>query len=130
MKRKKNIGTIENWVKMIDHINEGWKKAWNPPKEHSYPFLPKDFKDLKHFAKFYHPWGVMALWDIYIDTANDFLRKNGLTIYHFTTNLPRLLDNRSFKSIAAGYEKGMAEDHSLDLFEHVGLDLKLKQGQP
>lgn len=114
---------------MIDHINEKWKNAFSPPKEYSYPFLPKDFKDLKHFAKHYQPWGVMALWDLYVQTANDFIKKNGFTVFHFTTNLPRLLDNWGFKAIAKGYEKTMVEDKSPELFDNLDFGLKDSHGE-
>ena len=123
-KKKSTIDKTEHWVKMVAHINEAWKNAWRPPREVSYPFLPQDWQSLKHFARQYQPWGLMALWDIFVETSDGFLRENGLNIRHFTMNLPRLLDHPSYKSRAKRFENQFFKDESPKLFNQIGINPK------
>lgn len=99
---KKDV--TEFWVEMIAHINESWKKRKNT--DLSYPFTGRDFKDLKHFAQIFKPWGLMALWDLYIWTDNAFNEKTGYSIFQFTRQLPYLTDQQ-WKQKAQFYEHKM-----------------------
>lgn len=90
------------WQPMIDHINGTWKAATK--KEFNYPFTSKDFADLKYHARNFGEWGVMALWDVYVNNADEYVQKKQFDIFTFTRSLPRLLDDGLFKMISRQYE--------------------------
>lgn len=98
---------IPYWQELIDHINETWRIK--KKSDHGYPFTGKDFKDLGHYARFYQVWGMMSLWDLYLETADDYTLKRGLDIYTFTRQLPRLLD-MGWKPMANRYADAIQPD--------------------
>ena len=108
------------WPQMIEHIDSTWRKK--KKSEFGYPFTGKDMADLRHFCATFEEWGLMALWDEYLDDANDeegFNKKTGWTVFHFTRQLPRLLDGRTWKSRATKYERqliGPVPEEIADLF--------------
>jgi len=61
--------------------------------------------DLAHQCRNYQVWGVMALWDIYLDDADEWTVKQGFSIWAFIRQLPRLLDRRGWKLRADEYAK-------------------------
>lgn len=105
MNRKPKKDKTPFFHDMKEHVNQTWKKKKN--SSFNYPFTGKDLADLKHFSKQFQPWGVMALWDIYLEKANDWVIKNGISIFTFTRSLPWLVDDRSFKSRSREYEKAL-----------------------
>lgn len=93
-----------HWQTVVDHVNSTWKAKKRVT--YTYPFTGKDWVDLRHFIRFYEPWGMMALWDLYLEQADDWTMNHGLSIYNFTRQLPRLLD-QSWKGSAATYQRRM-----------------------
>jgi len=77
--------------------------------DYGYPFTGKDFKDLAHYARVYMIWGMMALWDMYLEQADEYTLKRGLDVYTFTRQLPRLLD-QNWKNLARQYEDALLPD--------------------
>jgi len=106
-KKKKTLPKIEYWQELVDHVNETWKVKRRV--DYGYPFTGKDFKDLAHYARVYMIWGMMALWDMYLEQADEYTLKRGLDVYTFTRQLPRLLD-QNWKNLARQYEDALLPD--------------------
>ena len=98
----------EYWVELIRHLDDTWRKKKR--QDFSYPFMGKDFADLKHFARIFRPWGLMALWDDYLDQDNEFNRRTGFSVFQFTRQLPFLVDGPLWKARAEMYRKGLMGD--------------------
>lgn len=116
----------EFWKQMIDHIDSTWKKKKG--SELGYPFTGKDLKDLKSFTRTFQEWGIMALWDVYLNRENEFNRKTGYSLFQFLRQLPSLVDDRGWKAHAKVYEKQLGAtlpEKLLTLFEWF--DLKSKR---
>jgi hypothetical protein len=109
MKKEK----IENWVELVRHINDSWVRRMNKPHVTAYPFTGKDWKDLAHFARQLTPYGLMALWDVYLEKAD---RKRGYTLWGFQTCLPWLMDS-DYKVLSKIYENRMAPKLSPEIDE-------------
>lgn len=106
-KKKTTKPKIECWKELVEHVNETWKQKRQV--DYGYPFTGKDFKDLGHCARLYMVWGVMSLWDLYLEQADDYVKKRGFDIYTFTRQLPRLLD-QNWKPLARQYEEVLLPD--------------------
>ena len=65
-------------------------------------------KDLAHFARIYQPWGLMSLWNIYLERGDEWTIKMGYSIPNFIRQLPRLVD-LNWKGMAATYERQMVK---------------------
>ena len=76
---------------LIDHIDKSWKIKKRA--EFGYPFMGKDFRDLKGLGRVYSVWGVMALWDVFLSLENDFNRNTGYSVWQFQRQLPFLVDD-------------------------------------
>ncbi len=88
-------------------------------KDMHYPFSGRDFRDLKNFARTFRPWGVMALWDCFMVSDSEFVKKSGYSIGAFIKCLPWLVDDKGWKKRAVEYEAGMVEPLPDDLFAVV-----------
>ncbi|HDY89841.1 MAG TPA: hypothetical protein ENH82_17205 [bacterium] len=88
--------------RVIKHVCDTWSaKKQNAP----YPFQGgKHGKILKWLCSFYEHAGVMALWDLYLASDDDFYRKAGWSIEVFKISIPKLVDS-GWKSIKQKYEK-------------------------
>ena len=91
---------------MIEHIDSTWKKKKRA--DFGYPFTGKDMADLRHFSASFKEWGIMALWDSYIEQDNEFNAKTGWTVFQFTRQLPFLVDVKGWKDRARKYEMDLA----------------------
>ena len=122
---------LPGWQEMIDHISETWQKK--RLADFGYPFTGKDFADLRYFASRFQTWTLAALWDEYLEGANEYVDKHACDIFTFTRSLPRLMDSRSYKSRAAGYEKRWAPplpSEIVDLFSGFNLNNSLGPNNP
>lgn len=100
---------------MIAHIDKAWRQAKR--SEMGYPFRPKDMANLRHFSGCYQEWGIMALWDVYITTANEWVVKNGYPLDGFFGGLPRLVDDRGWKMRSELYRRDLEEPIDKDILE-------------
>lgn len=91
---------IPFWKELVDHID----KRWLEKKKTKFYWDPKFWKSLKNVARTYQPWGVMALWDLYIASDDDFVRKSGYAFPVFLASIPRLVDDPVWKRSASRYE--------------------------
>jgi hypothetical protein len=90
---------------LIEHIDKSWLKI----KGMHYPFAGKDFKDLKGFSRSFQEWGVMALWDAFMASDSEWVRKSGYSIGAFVKCLPWLVDDPGWKRQAKTYEEKMVQ---------------------
>lgn len=110
---------------LIDHIDQSWVRK----KGLHYPFSGRDFKDLKAFCVNFQEWGLMALWDAFIGSDNEWVRKSGYSISAFIKCLPWLVDDKSWKRASQKYEIDMALPLSPELFPIVDNLLKTAKGK-
>lgn len=87
--------------KVIDHVDSTWMKK----KGIHYPFAGKDFKYLKNYCSKFTEWGVMSLWDTFMESTSEWVQKTGYSLDGFYKCLPWLMDNPTWKMRAAVYEK-------------------------
>lgn len=98
MKKKQ----FQNWFKrLVDHIDQSWRVK----KGLKYPFSGRDFKNLKNMCGHFQEWGVMALWDVFMESTSDWVQKTGYSLDGFSKCLPWLVDDKRWKFRAAKYEK-------------------------
>lgn len=108
------------WQQMVDHINDTWKakkgNAHTSEPEYNYPFTGRDFKALKHWSGMYLETGIMALWDEYLERADEWTLKAGLSIQEFERQLPRLVDDYKWKTRREKYQIKFPDDipHEID----------------
>lgn len=122
-RRKKDRRTSPYFRTMVDHIDSSWMKI----KGFHYPFNGKDFSDLKHFCASFQEWGVMALWDAFVNSDNDWVKKSGFSLSAFFRCLPWLVDVPGWKEKAATYEKTilpMVSEEITDLFKDFKITVK------
>lgn len=106
------------WKELIEHIDSTWKKKKR--SEFGYPFTGKDMADLRHFSGPFKEWGIMALWDEYLERPDEFNAKTGFSVFQFTRQLPFLVDVPHWKAKAAKYEmklNGAYPENVLSLFD-------------
>ncbi len=95
--RKKSANVFH---KVIDHINQSWLIR----KKYAYPFGGRDIRELKNLSRIFKEWGVMALWDVFVASDNDWVRKSGFSIGAFVKCIPWLVDDGGWKVQASKYE--------------------------
>lgn len=91
--------TSPYFLKMIDHIDQSWMRI----KSMHYPFSGRDFKDLKAFTRNFQEWGIMALWDVFMRSNSDWVRKSGYSVSAFIKCLPWLVDDPGWKAQSQKY---------------------------
>jgi hypothetical protein len=77
------------WQEMIKHLNDSWSRKKRGAK---YVWSGKDFAALKRVSAVYQAFDIMALWDIYIASDDEFARRQGYNVPEFVRQLPRLVD--------------------------------------
>lgn len=101
MKEKKEKSQFFKFL--VEHISQSWFRL----KGYPYPFQGRDFKNLKGYCRSFQEWGVMALWDKYVECDNDWVKKTGYSLGGFYACLPWLTDVSGWKDKAKEYEKKM-----------------------
>jgi len=79
MKRRKSTKSkILFWQEVVNHVNDTWKKKKGV--SYNYPWRGKDIADLAHQTRNYQPWGIMALWDMFLERADEYVVKQGYSL--------------------------------------------------
>src|SRR5438477_12504799 len=90
---------------MIGHIIETWAKR----KEGlEYPFRPSEMRQLKNLKRNFPEWQIMSLWDEYIKSEDDWIKKTGYSINGFLACIVWLVDIPGWKARAKQYEANLA----------------------
>ena len=115
------------WKHLIAHISDQWKKKKS--SEYPYPFVGRDFRDIKGLQRVYGVFGVMALWDVFLSLENDFNKRSGYSLWQFQRQLPFLVDDRLWRAKRDKYEeKFNSSQASEGSFDTTGLfSLKILQ---
>lgn len=85
--QKKN--PIPYWREMVLHIDKSWFVKKRGTK---YLWMARDFANLRRAAKLYEAWGVMALWDLYVQGNDTFAVAQGFNVTEFVRQIPRIVD--------------------------------------
>jgi hypothetical protein len=97
---KRNGAATPFWKELVAHLNDTWSRKKRGAK---YVWSMKDFAALKRVLAVYQPFDVMALWDIYIGSDDDFAKRQGYNVPEFIRQMPRLVDG-AWKPAAKTYE--------------------------
>ena len=94
--------TDKDLPRVIKHVCESWqKKKEGVP----YPFQGgKHGQILKWLCRIYDHSMIMALWDLYLASDDDFYRKAGWSIEVFKISIPKLVDG-GWRSLKQKYDK-------------------------
>lgn len=84
---------------LIEHID----KSWVERRSMNYPFSGRDFRDLKNLSRNLMEWGLMALWDCFMESDNDWVAKSGYSVGAFTRCIPWLIDHHLYKERSRNY---------------------------
>jgi uncharacterized protein YdaU (DUF1376 family) len=93
------------WQPMVEHLDKTWTLKKRGSK---YPWTGKDFSHLKRLAGIYREWGVMALWDAYLRSGDDWAIQHGYNVVTFAGQIPKLVDDFTWKQSAKSYEEKLA----------------------
>lgn len=86
--KKKAEDATPYWKDLVAHLDNTWKKKKGVP----FYFRGQYFRELKELARIYTPFGVMALWDLYLSEKDDFVKAAGYSFEMFCAKIPKLLD--------------------------------------
>lgn len=110
--------------RLIEHIDQSWLRL----KGINYPFAGRDFRDLKGFCRSFQEWGLMALWDAFVASQSEWVKKSGYSIGAFVKCLPWLVDDPGWKLAAKKYQLEIEEPLPTDLFTIVDRVVKKPGG--
>jgi hypothetical protein len=104
---------IELWAETVEWIHQTWMRK----KGRKYPFMARDFNQLKLLRRYFTAPEVMALWDSYLEASPFFGSKTGYLISGFWEERSILLESAPFKNRLAMHEKrlGLAEPKGVPL---------------
>lgn len=105
------------WPQLIEHIDSTWRKKKG--SDFGYPFTGKDMADLRHLCVSFQEWGLMALWDEYLNLPDEkgFFKKTGWSVFQFTRQLPSLTDSKFWKAAARKYEDKLVGPMPKEIFD-------------
>jgi len=127
-----NDETTPFWKDLMAHIDNTWKKK----KGVGFYFRAKYFREMKELCRIYTPFGVMALWDLYLsDTSDDFVKAAGHSFEMFCNKIPKLLDMswkgamRKYETQFLGAYPKIIEDIANELVQKKAGPLGLEHGE-
>ncbi len=106
-KAKVEKTTVPFWQELVKHIDTGWANKKGAP----YPWSPHEFKKLSDMARIYQPWGVMAMWDLYLG-GTYFGKLTGYMIDGMKKDIGVIVDDSRFKGLARQYEEKLLKAES------------------
>ena|SRR5437879_6205434 len=118
---------VEYWHEVLAHVDSVYAKKFG---QH-YPWNNLARKNLWNLARVHSAWGVMALWDLYLETESHWARRTGWSVYGMIRDAGRLTDDPRFKQLAFKHEESLARHRSgqfsttKDILDRVGFDGKL-----
>ena len=88
------------WKETVEHISKSWEKK----KGIGLYWKPQYFKHLKSMIGIYQPWGIMALWDVFLMHNDAWTNQAGHSFEAFVSKLPSLVDDLSWKTKSKDFE--------------------------
>lgn len=101
---------------LIEHIDSTWFRY----KDFHYPFTGRDFSNLKNFCRSFQEWGIASLWDNFLKSDSDWVRKSGYSLDAFFKCLPWLVDT-DWKIGAKVYEERWVPMKAVAVLELFGV---------
>ena len=95
---------VEYWHELLAYIDSAYAKKLG----RHYPWNNLVRKNLWNFARAHSAWGVMALWDLYLETESRWAQRTGWSVYGMIRDAGRLMDDLRFKQLAAKHEEQLA----------------------
>jgi len=99
-KKRRAEETVPHWQVLVDYLSNRWCEK----KRAKFYWRPQHFKNLKSLAGLYQPYGVMALWDLYLGMDDQWVRGAGHSFEMFLAKIPALVDNPVWKIAAKKHE--------------------------
>lgn len=92
---------VEFWQTIVDHVN----KSWQAKKGVAYPWDAHEFKKLHGLATTYQAWGVMAMWDQYVQMGTYWGKITGFMLDGLKKDIGVIVDDPRWKSLCRTYEE-------------------------
>ena len=92
---------VEYWHELLAYIDSAYAKKLG----RHYPWNNLVRKNLWNMARVHSAWGVMALWDLYLESESWWARRTGCSVYGMIRDAGRLMDDSRFKQLAAKHEE-------------------------
>lgn len=94
---------IEFWQSLVTHIDQSWQKR----KGVAYPWDAHEFKKLHGLAIVYQAWGMMAMWDLYVQMGTYWGKLTGFMLDGLKKDIGVIVDDPRWKSLCHDYEEKM-----------------------
>lgn len=101
IKKAKPEKRVEFWQTIVDHVN----KSWQTRKGVAYPWDPHEFKKLHGLSVSYQAWGVMAMWDLYVQMGTYWGKQTGYMLDGLKKDVGVIVDDPRWKSLCRHYEE-------------------------
>lgn len=97
---------IPFWPQLLEHIEATWRKKLRLDAPYPWPEKKDGFwRHLETLAELYQPWGVMAMWDLYLGLKGDkYVADSGYSVRVFFKRIEKLLDHEDYRGRRETYE--------------------------
>lgn len=117
-KREKREGKrVEFWQAIVDHVNKSWVSRKGVP----YPWDPHEFKKLHALSVVYQAWGMMAMWDLYVQMGTYWGKLSGLMLDGLKKDVGVIVDDPRWKSLCQSYEDRLFAPSADDVMPTKGI---------
>lgn len=99
--KAKHEKRVEFWQTIVDHVNKSWVARKGVP----YPWDAHEFKKLHGLAVTYQAWGVMAMWDQYVQMGTYWGKLTGFMLDGLKKDVGVIVDDPRWKSLCRTYEE-------------------------
>ncbi len=95
---------VEYWHELLAYIDSAYVQKLGS----HYPWNNLARKNLWNMARVHSAWGVMALWELYLEGNSAWARRTAWSVYGMIRDAGRLMDDLRFKHLAAKHEESLA----------------------
>ena len=100
-RKAKPESRVEFWQTVVDHVNRSWQQRKGTP----YPWDPHEFKKLHRLSVIYQAWGMMAMWDLYVQMGTYWGKLTGFMLDGLKKDVGVIVDDPRWKSLCRTYEE-------------------------
>jgi hypothetical protein len=94
------------WREMLAYIDAAYLKKFG----RHYPWSNLARKNLWYLARVHSAAGVMALFDLYLESNSWWAKQTAWSVYGIIRDTGRLMDDRRLKQLAFVHEESLAQD--------------------
>ena len=95
---------VEYWRELLAYIDAAYRKRFG----RHYPWNNLVRKNLWNLARVHSAWGVMAFWDLYLESESWWARRTEWSVYGMIRDVGRLIDDARLKQLASKHEEQLA----------------------